>query len=151
MALRQCSKCQLYKDAQEFGWRPEGQHVKSWCYACQEASSKNWREKNEERVKRNKRAQYLKRRDLKHRTVTAQCEICGLWFVPEAQEGSKHPASPHWDHDHGSEKFRGWLCHNHNAMLGHAGDNPEILELGAKYLREHGCTPTQKVLAKLQT
>lgn len=151
MALRQCSKCLNYKDIKSFGWRPEGYQVKSWCYECQEKASALWREKNEDRVKKNKRTQYLKRRDLKNRQVSKQCEVCGLEFVPEAQEGSKHPAAPHWDHNHGTEKFRGWLCHNHNAMLGHAGDNPDILELGAKYLRERGFTPAQKLLDKLQS
>lgn len=39
------------------------------------------------------------------------------------------------DHDHSTGKFRGLLCHNHNAMLGHAHDNVEELRDGVEYLQ----------------
>jgi hypothetical protein len=41
------------------------------------------------------------------------------------------------DHDHKTEKFRGWICDNCNKMLGMAGDNPNILAAGIKYLLDH--------------
>lgn len=144
----QCTKCLEYKDQGKFSPRYEGNTGRSsWCRECNNASSTEWRENNPDRVKANKRSQYLKRRDIKTRVVAERCEICGLKFIVKSQNGNKHPASPHWDHNHGTEVFRGWLCHNHNAMLGHAGDNPMILEKAAQYLRDRGYTITQTIIS----
>ena len=41
------------------------------------------------------------------------------------------------DHDHATGKVRGLLCHNCNAMLGFAGDNPQILTNAIEYLKEN--------------
>lgn len=41
------------------------------------------------------------------------------------------------DHCHKSNTVRGLLCNMCNLMLGHAKDVPNILDKGAKYLREH--------------
>lgn len=40
------------------------------------------------------------------------------------------------DHCHTTGRNRGFTCHNCNALLGFAKDDPEILEAAAKYLRE---------------
>lgn len=39
------------------------------------------------------------------------------------------------DHDHLTGKNRGLLCRHCNLILGHARDNPEVLEKLAVYLR----------------
>lgn len=39
------------------------------------------------------------------------------------------------DHCHATNKFRGWLCHSCNLILGHANDDPNLLEKLAVYLR----------------
>lgn len=53
------------------------------------------------------------------------CKICGFdtdkFFV---------------DHDHITGKVRGLLCHNCNTLLGHAKDNPQILQSAISYLKE---------------
>ena len=38
------------------------------------------------------------------------------------------------DHDHTTGQFRGFLCNNHNVMLGHGDDNVQDLLDGIKYL-----------------
>jgi len=48
----------------------------------------------------------------------------------------------HVDHCHTREEageiyVRGLLCHNCNAMLGHAKDNIKIMERGIRWLQEH--------------
>jgi hypothetical protein len=52
------------------------------------------------------------------------CDLCGKSF-----EGV-----PHWDHDHETNKFRGWLHSHCNLMLGCAKDDPDLLRLGATYM-----------------
>lgn len=53
-----------------------------------------------------------------------QCEICGKIF-------SK---TPHMDHDHNTNQFRGWLCGNCNTGLGMFADNIDILINAIDYL-----------------
>ena len=55
------------------------------------------------------------------------CEICGK----TAEENGKKLAM---DHDHGSGKFRGFLCHLCNIGLGAFLDNPQILRKAIGYL-----------------
>lgn len=40
------------------------------------------------------------------------------------------------DHDHITDKFRGWVCKNCNTGIGLLGDNIEGLETAIKYLRK---------------
>lgn len=48
--------------------------------------------------------------------------------------GGRTKHSLHLDHDHATGKFRGWLCHNCNSALGHVKDNVETLIKLAAYL-----------------
>jgi hypothetical protein len=68
------------------------------------------------------------RRKIAPRPEPEQCEVCGT-FGKEFKKGL------HLDHDHNTNKFRGWLCHRCNCALGMVKDNPETLEALAKYLR----------------
>ena len=52
-----------------------------------------------------------------------QCEIC-----------ERDDEVLVWDHDHKTGAFRGWLCNRCNLLLGHALDNPAILEAAINYL-----------------
>lgn len=50
------------------------------------------------------------------------CEICG----------STKKIS--FDHDHDTDKFRGWICHNCNVVIGFANNDIDILKKIIKYL-----------------
>jgi hypothetical protein len=41
------------------------------------------------------------------------------------------------DHDHGTGRFRAWLCQPCNAGLGMFKDDPELLERAAVHIRRH--------------
>lgn len=56
------------------------------------------------------------------------CKICQLQEV-ETSRGLLFV-----DHCHSSGGIRGLLCNNCNALLGMAGDSPEVLRRGAAYL-----------------
>jgi hypothetical protein len=51
------------------------------------------------------------------------CEICGA------------RGDLHFDHDHQTKAFRGFLCHRCNIGLGHFRDDPKLLEMAIAYLR----------------
>lgn len=61
------------------------------------------------------------------------CKICQSDF-------SEFDKSPHVDHDHSTGKVRAILCHHCNLLLGHAKDNPAILQAAIDYLAAHGIT-----------
>lgn len=60
--------------------------------------------------------------------LLAQDGCCAICRKPP----EKHRLSV--DHDHETGRVRGLLCGNCNAMLGHAHDNVQTLELAIKYL-----------------
>jgi hypothetical protein len=43
----------------------------------------------------------------------------------------------HYDHDHVTGEFRGWLCTRCNVTLGMVKENVEILSALASYLNNH--------------
>ena len=51
------------------------------------------------------------------------CAICNNIAKPQ-----------HWDHDHTTGEFRGWLCSTCNSGLGFFRDNPYLLRAAARYL-----------------
>lgn len=60
------------------------------------------------------------------RPVPDRCELCG---GPPTGHGVLHA-----DHDHLTNKFRGWLCSLCNGGLGMLGDNTEGLKRALLYL-----------------
>lgn len=71
--------------------------------------------------------EYTKRtRELRaDRPRPERCEIC------KSKPGKR---ALHWDHDHLTGKFRGWLCSHCNAALGHVMDSPKRLRQLIRYL-----------------
>lgn len=58
-----------------------------------------------------------------------RCEVCN-------ELGSNFKKGLCLDHNHQTNKFRGWLCTNCNTALGLTKDNPLILEKLIKYLAQ---------------
>ena len=60
---------------------------------------------------------------------------------PDACEACHQPNTArralHWDHDHATGAFRGWLCHGCNTAMGNLDDSIERLELLIQYLMRH--------------
>lgn len=64
------------------------------------------------------------------------CAICENPFVDS--EGPQRIGKVHIDHDHLSNKFRGFLCHGCNMMLGASRDCPTTLQKAMSYLYSNG-------------
>lgn len=62
------------------------------------------------------------REEAASRPRPAGCEICGVL------------GNVHWDHNHQTGEFRGWLCSHCNTALGLARDSQDILLAMVDYL-----------------
>lgn len=63
--------------------------------------------------------------ELAGRKKPDSCEICGAMSVI------------HFDHDHKTGKFRGWICRRCNLVLGMVKDNQELLVDLSNYLKSN--------------
>lgn len=66
-----------------------------------------------------------------------RCAICGK---PETAKRNGVVKRLAVDHDHNTGQIRGLLCGRCNPMIGYAQDDPEVLTLGAMYLRRQRST-----------
>jgi len=66
--------------------------------------------------------------ELAGRPCPSKCEVCNR---PPSGRGRLH-----WDHDHRTGGFRGWLCYRCNIALGFCEDNVEILRKLIAYLEK---------------
>jgi hypothetical protein len=91
-----------------------------------------YRTENPERVRESSCKSHRKQRGAKQgacRPRPEVCETCGV------RPGGK---VLHFDHDHVTGAFRGWLCHHCNVALGMVKDNPTTLRALAVYLENGG-------------
>ena len=61
------------------------------------------------------------------------CEVCGAF-------GRDSKLGICYDHDHTTNKFRGWICYRCNVALGMVKDNAETLIALAEYLKNSRLT-----------
>ena len=109
-----------------------------------EAYRKAWRARNKEKVAlQNARA----RKAMRERRPTYNRD----WYRKRKLELAGRPPEAcdicnvvggfgvlHWDHDHVTGKFRGWLCNRCNTVLGRVRDSIELLQGMQEYLKKHG-------------
>jgi len=84
-----------------------------------------------------------KRQTEASKPFTDHCEICLSQFDPPMNGSGSTANVPHFDHDHDTGNFRGWLCGRCNRALGLLGDNPGILRKALAYLELRGNSPTR--------
>ena len=73
---------------------------------------------------------------MKDRRIERQEQVAGR-SRPNHCELCDDAVEPVFDHCHASQKFRGWICHRCNRVLGSVKDSPELLSKMIKYLQEH--------------
>jgi hypothetical protein len=112
-----CTGCKLVKPLDAFSVHPHGALGRNpKCKECIRANG----------------LRYTKSRleALAQRTRPDMCDCCGqLRTLRRAM---------HWDHDHATGLFRGWLCHYCNSALGAVKDNVEQLQQLIDYLNRGG-------------
>ena len=63
-----------------------------------------------------------------------RCECCGK--IPKIDSKTGKTQSLRLDHDHSTEKFRGWICDRCNSGIGKLGDNVDGIVKALNYLIE---------------
>lgn len=146
--MKRCPRCGETKSVDEFYKNShEKDGLSTWCKECTSAYSKDYRERNRERLNARERqwkadnplkvfASDIRQRygitleeyDEKLEAQGGGCAICGK--TPE-ENGQRLCA----DHDHETGIFRGVLCTHCNAGLGMFQDNIALLGDAMFYLR----------------
>src|SRR2546430_182762 len=113
-----CTECRLEKPLADFSVRAGGAlgHT-SKCMQCLRVRAKAYTRK--------------KREGAAGRVRPDACECC-------QQPSTARNRALHWDHDHKTGQFRGWLCTRCNSALGHAGESVDRLLQLVQYLRRNG-------------
>jgi hypothetical protein len=89
---------------------------------------KRYKEVNKFRTKADIIALWIKR--CTENGVPEKCEICLSKFDIDNRKAI------HWDHDHDTGEFRGWLCNRCNCGIGLLGDCPDRLTAASEYIRQ---------------
>src|SRR5690242_16430778 len=136
MNFKTCCTCKIEKSLDQFKNRTDKPHLKmSYCSSCYNKKRYERRLKNDINYKVKQKSKDLKRRydlslaDYKQmiKDQDSRCAICG-------KTSNK---TLHVDHNHTTGKVRKLLCSSCNLMIGHAKENPYILQAAMNYLFTH--------------
>ena len=121
-ATKVCAKCKKEKTLHEFA-KANGNYPRSECKECGKKQEKIRKELNKLYKKPLPESGYC-------------CPICTRTYEQIKNLGNRHGG---WciDHDHVTEKFRGFLCHDCNKALGFFKDNTKLLESAINYLKKN--------------
>ena len=98
-------------------------------------------EKNRGALRRSYKRERERQIELAGSPVPAVCEVCGCPPAGNAHNGK----ALHFDHDHSSGRFRGWICFSCNVALGSVRDNIDTLLALVDYLRKNECRVAESV------
>ena len=120
-----CIKCDTFKDSSEFRFREnDGTSRRSICRQCTNRNGKI--------------VQELRKYNPFPCTEDYKCPCCNK-TEKELKEYGRWQDRSVWvlDHNHITEKFRGWICNSCNNALGRFEDNIDTLKRVIKYLEKN--------------
>ena len=119
--LKVCNKCNISLPLTSFSFHGGSNYLRPECKKCNNELS---------RVRSNIR------NSVELPSPDYCCPICSK--TEDQSQGAGGSKAGAWvvDHDHETDKFRGWLCHRCNRALGCFGDNTQILTKAIEYLRK---------------
>ena len=111
-----CTRCGLDKSLDQYDLLEKGALGRNpRCRDCRKETAKLQTKNNRE--------------TLAGRPRPGHCECCG--------EPNRRLRALHYDHCHATNAFRGWICHDCNAALGHVFDSIPRLQKLISYLLKH--------------
>jgi len=117
---KRCCKCKKYLPIEEFSMRERGAYYRTECRKCTKVLIR------ERKALREKHGNPVPPSD-------HHCPICGKSEKEVSYDGGSRQTPWAFDHDHVTNRFRGWLCHKCNRSLG-SFDTVEILKNAIAYL-----------------
>jgi hypothetical protein len=136
---KKCFTCKTEKDLSEFpkdNHRNTGYH--SSCKKCCYAKNKKWVENNRDKARQSNTNWYRNRGTIRINNITQAKDSDSFQQDCSNQNYTcaicHQPKKLVYDHDHHTGKYRGAICHACNHLLGHAYDNPQILQSAIGYL-----------------
>lgn len=133
--MKTCKTCQTPKPIDQFYRHPgysDGRFAD--CIVCVKAQGAAYRANNKSKIQQKDMRYRVQKRygiaaDVYEAMVIEQDGKCAICRQPDPRRLLSV------DHNHKTGKVRGLLCHSCNVMIGHAKDNPTLLETAAAYLR----------------
>lgn len=116
-----CSKCNNNLPLYKYGTASGGKYLRSECRDCE-------KELNVVRAALKSTAPAIPENYI--------CPICNKTESELLGVGGKKSGVWCCDHDHVTETFRGWICHNCNRGLGAFKDNPALIKSALDYLKK---------------
>jgi hypothetical protein len=116
---KKCSKCKQDLQLHMFGRASGGNYLRGECKKCGREISKS-------KEKAKSSAYSVPKNHI--------CPICLRAEEAVKNRGGKRSGAWCCDHDHISEKFRGWLCHDCNRGIGVLGEDVDRLKRAIEYL-----------------
>lgn len=166
--MKTCIRCSIEKSPAEFYSEPRNKKdgLSGVCRLCTNIASKEWRRLNPEKAKKANKLESKRHKSNPVRKILISAKYIAKknkYAPPDITEESLAEMIKTrgicsfqgcigdgicLDHDHKTGQVRGWLCGNHNTMLGLAGDREVDLEEGIKYLQRAKKNSVQVVLLK---
>lgn len=116
-----CVKCNNILPMEQFSNASGGRYKRSECRSC---------EKELGRVRK------LIKKSAPPVPENYSCPICNRSAAEVKGRGGKKSGEWCCDHDHVTNTFRGWLCHQCNRALGGMNDSVDRLKAAIKYLEK---------------
>ena len=135
---RVCKTCKEEKELSEFSSKETRllksgfkTYLNSHCNTCHNIRNLHYKRKNPSTWIRSRYNVDTETASYWYEQSMTFCHICGK----EWEEGQEKLCI---DHNHNTQQIRGVLCKQCNYLLGHAYDNPDILESALVYLKKNG-------------
>ena len=121
MTTKTCAKCSTTKPVDQFCKASGGNYRRSECRLC---------EKELGRVRK------LIKKSAPPVPANYACPICNRTETEVKGRGGAKSGTWCCDHDHTTDTFRGWLCHQCNRALGGMNDSTDRLQAAIDYLEK---------------
>lgn len=148
LSSKKCSCCGEVKPTTEF--TRLNNHGKKWgfqpcCKECHNKKIKKYRKDNQEKYKRLKRNQELKKKygltiedaEIILKNQNYKCAICGKELILFGDIENRKKGIANVDHNHATGEIRGLLCDKCNRGLGCFDDNTDYLLSAISYLKKN--------------